>query len=263
MKTSVLINFILLILITSVQAASNNESNVNPQKQLMLENDNFSLAIDTASGAITSFIVKKNNCDLIGEKRLKANFRICLPLKDYQCNYIEGTEQKPAEVTKDGDKVTVKFDGMSSPKGKFPIKLTYTIALNGDQIVFHSKLTNNSKDAISEFWFPRLGGWTNFGDDRDSAMQFQSYQKTSNYSLFNGFPGRGELRPPKPLNGTQIYPGTQMPWNFLGLQMPWIDIYNSKSDTGLYLGYHDDIFLASHHGIFIFIQLPAGVFPPG
>jgi len=38
-----------------------------------------------------------------------ANFRICLPLPDYQCNYIEGATQKPVTVDKTDLSFNVHF----------------------------------------------------------------------------------------------------------------------------------------------------------
>ncbi len=222
---------------TQAAATDNSELAAGAEVPIVLENDHFSLAIDPASGAILSFVIKKNNGEMIGEKRLKANFRICLPLQDYQANYIEGMEQKPVAVFKTDNVVTVQFQGMNSPKGEFPIDLTYTIALEGDQVRFKSKLTNHCKEAISEFWFPRLGGWTNFGDDRNSSMAVPGYNCPfiGNVSLFNGFPGSRSF-------GTDA---AEWSVNYPGIQMPWLDLYSAKSDTGLYLGYHDDIYRLS------------------
>ena len=88
---------------------------------LVLENDVYRIAISRASGAITSFFVKPMDCELIGEPRLAANFRICLPLEDYQANYIDGMQQQPTAVSADGKSVTLRFSGMSSEKGRFHI----------------------------------------------------------------------------------------------------------------------------------------------
>ena len=49
---------------------------------LVLENDNLRLEIEKKSGAITSFYCKTNGSELIGEKRLAANFRISQPPKE-------------------------------------------------------------------------------------------------------------------------------------------------------------------------------------
>ena len=115
---------------------------------LVLENDVYRIAVSRASGAITSFFVKPMDCELIGEPRLAANFRICLPLEDYQANYIDGMQQRPSAVNADGKSVTVRFSGMSSEKGRFQVDLTCTIALDDTQVRFSSKLTNHDSRPI-------------------------------------------------------------------------------------------------------------------
>ena len=61
----------------------------NTLETVDLDNDYYYISVNKSTGAITSFLVKKNQCDLIAEKRLAVNFRICLPLKEYACNYID------------------------------------------------------------------------------------------------------------------------------------------------------------------------------
>jgi len=197
-----------------------------------LDNENFKLSVDTKTGAISSLLVKKNNCDLISEKKLEANFRICLPLKEYACNYIEGMEQKPASVTKKNDAITVVFSGMKSPKGNFPVDLTYTIRLNEDYVSFSSKLTNNDTNPISEFWFPRIGGIKDFGENREAMLTIPDYTNSNRQvSLFRYYPGGRGL-------GAEA---AEWSLDYPGMPMPWWDLYDAKNNVGLYLGYHDPI----------------------
>jgi hypothetical protein len=113
-----------------------------------------------------------------------------LPLKDYKCNYIDGMLQSAASVEKAGDTVTVHFAGMKSDRGAFPVDLTYTITLDGDQVRFRSKLVNYDPRPISEFWFPRLGGWTRVGADRLAMLASPDYYNCKHsVALFKNFPG--------------------------------------------------------------------------
>jgi hypothetical protein len=194
-----------------------------------LENEHFSLSLDSASGAISSLMVKRNQSELIGEKRLLANFRICLPLPDYLCNYIEGSAHKPATVHRDGQSFTVRFSGMRSEKGEYPLDLSYTITLADDEVRFRARLTNNSDHPVSEFWFPRIGGWTEFGG-RDALLAVPGYQSCAHdVSLFRRFPGGRNL-------GSEA---AEFSHDYPGMPMPWWEIFDAARDTGLYLGYHD------------------------
>ena len=200
-----------------------------------IENDTFSLTVSANSGAITSLIVKETGIEMIGEKRLAANFRINLPIPNYQCHYIDGMAQKATVAHKD-NVIEVIISGMTSEKGTFPIDLAYTITLDNDAIRFHSKLTNKTNLPVAEFWFPRLGGWTRFDAARNAALAAPGYTGCAHGApLFSWFPGgRGLGAEASEFAGT--YPG---------MVMPWWDLYDAQADLGLYLGYHDETFRLS------------------
>jgi hypothetical protein len=202
----------------------------------ILENHSFRLHIEKSNGCISSFFVKANNCELIGEKRLQANFRLLVPLPDYQANYIDGRWQKPVQIKQDGQTVTVSFSSLSSEKGTFPIDLSYTISLVNDYVSFKARLVNRGQEPVAEFWFPRLGGWTQFGD-RDAKLATPQYTTMSRHktSLFRNYPGNRGL-------GAEAAEWSK---NYPDMVMPWWELYDGKSDVGLYLGYHDPVFRIS------------------
>jgi hypothetical protein len=197
--------------------------------ELTVENRHFSLALDPDTGALASLVVKRNQSELIGEKRLLTSFRICLPLPDYQCNYIEGAKHQPAAVHNTGSGFSVRFSGMRSEKGEYPLDLSYTITLADDEVRFRAQLTNRSECPVSEFWFPRIGGWTQFGG-REARLAVPGYVSCAhNISLFREFPGGRGL-------GAEA---AEFSDDYPGMPMPWWEIYDAEHDTGLYLGYHD------------------------
>jgi hypothetical protein len=194
-----------------------------------IENEHFSLSLDPACGALSSLVVKRNRSELIGEKRLLANFRICLPLPDYQCNYIEGSTQKPATIHRTSSGFNVHFSNLQSEKGEYPLDLSYTISLADDEVRFRARLINKSDHPVSEFWFPRIGGWTEFGG-RDALLAVPGYVACAhNVSLFRQYPGRRGL-------GAEA---AEYSTDYPGIAMPWWEIYDAANDVGLYLGYHD------------------------
>ncbi len=203
---------------------------------MKIDNAFFSVEIEETNGAIRSLVVKNPDCELLGESRLNANFRLCLPLEDYECNYIDGMKQKPEFVKHSSDSVTVRFSGMTAEKGDHPVDLEYAITLAGDEIRFRAKLTNHDSRPISEFWFPRLGGWTCFGEGRDAKVTAPGYMCTnSNHALFKNFPG------------AQYLGSEAAEWwtDYPNMTMPWTDLYDADADRGLYLGYHDTTFRCS------------------
>jgi hypothetical protein len=207
---------------------------IKAQSQVTLENQNFKIIVDQNNGAISSILVKKNNCDLVSETRLISNYRICLQSDNYLCDYIDGITQKTKLVSKQDNIITVVVSGMTSPKGTYNIDLTYFIKLEEDFISLKARLTNNDRYKISEFWFPRVGGIKNFGQNRDAKLAYPGYNFDCrhNIGLFKNFPG-GKGLGSEAAEWSQDYPG---------MTMPWWDIYDEKSDLGLYLGYHDTTF---------------------
>lgn len=200
----------------------------------VLENGTYRLEFDPASAAPVSILIKGlSGCDILTEKRLAANFRICLPLSDCLSNYIEGMQQQPVSADISGGVFRASFSELSSPNGVYPIDLEYSVGLEGDLIRFRARITNNCPHPIAEFWFPRLGGWTQFGSGREARLAEPGYTDCSHsIPLFREFPGAHAFGA-EAAEYTRDYPG---------MAMPWWDIYDAEQSAGFYLGYHDPVF---------------------
>lgn len=210
--------------------------------EFLLENAHFSVEIDPDSGALSSLRVKQNDAELIGERRLMANFRLCVPLPGYLCNYVDGMAEKPAHVAKLGNQVLVELSGMRAERGQVPIDLHYSITLDGDMLRFRARLTNHSPYSVSEFWFPRIGGWTSFGS-REAAIALPDYTSCHrSIRPFRNFPGVRGL-------GAEA---AEFSLDYPGMVMPWWDVHDAKTNTGLYLGYHDPTFRYSTWHMYLF-----------
>ncbi len=220
----------LSLLLTCVSAAT------AAGPALRIENETYRLAIDPDTGAITSFFVKPLDCEMIGEPRLAANFRINLPLENDQGHYVDGMRQKAAAIDKTDTGVTVKFTDMTSGRGSFGIDLQYTVKLVGDEVLFHSRLTNRERGPVAEFWFPRLGGWTRFGPDRMARVAVPGYHGCGHgAALFQQFPG-GQGLGAEAAEWSVDYPG---------MVMPFLSMKANGQNKALYLGYHDETYRLS------------------
>jgi len=205
-----------------------------------LSNEHFSICVAGETGTIKSLIVKKTNKDLIQEKGLSRNFLICLPLKHNECHYIEGMEQCPSSILLENNTIYVKFVDIVSNGITYPINVSYSIKLDQDTIRMKSTLENKSDKPITEFWFPRLGG-IKFPKKTESAVV--NYTKTDEVDFKNSYPGGRPLGSPA-AEWKKKYP--------LEMDMPWWDIYDKNSNTGIYLGYHDKIFRVSHWHTYLY-----------
>jgi hypothetical protein len=197
-----------------------------------IANQHFAISVDQATGALTGLLVKRNGAELVSEKRLAANFRLCVPLPDYLCNYVDGVGQQAKRVEAAADRVEVEFSGMRAEKGEVPIDLSYSIRLDGDTVRFRARLANRGAHPVSEFWFPRIGGWNGFGG-RAAKLAKPNYTSCRHeIPLFERFPGERGL-------GSEA---AEYSSDYPGMVMPWWDLYDEASKTGLYLGYHDKTF---------------------
>ena len=198
---------------------------------IILENEHFKIGLRETDGAVASLVTKKNGCEMIGEERLVSAYRLLAPVEDYQCNYAESSTQKPAEITVEGNTVTVTRKGIVAEQGELDMDFTFTVTLDGDKIAFSSSLTNRSDAPVAELWFPRLGGITKFDNKQEAKLMAPEYLQCGrhNINLIKNFPGSMNLGSEAAEYSTD-YP-------FSG--MPWWDIYDEEADMGLYLGYHD------------------------
>jgi len=113
---------------------------------------------------------------------------------------------------------------------------------------FRARLTNKTDYPVSEFWFPRIGGWTGFGG-RDALLALPGYQSCAHdVSLFPSVPRRPWAR--RRSGGVQ--PG--LPRH----RDAWWDIFDAAHDSGLYLGYHDKTFRYSTFHTYLFPDAAGG-----
>lgn len=214
--------------------------------ELVLENEHYRIAVDRASGAISSLFVKRNRAELINEKRLAANFRMLVPLPEYQCNYVDGMASTPTSVRRRRNIVEIVFDGLPGKTGVLPIGFSYSIELRGSDIVFRSKLDNRSSFPVAELWFPRLGGLTSFGT-ADASLAVPGYALSCRHeaALFRKFPGSRNLGSDAPEYVSSYPCASAEDSPAAPMSMPWWSIHDERSDTSLYLGYHDRVLRAS------------------
>ncbi|MCG3148450.1 MAG: hypothetical protein PCFJNLEI_01893 [Verrucomicrobiae bacterium] len=195
---------------------------------MKIANNHYAIEIDASSGAISSLFVKSLNCDLISENRLRANFRLLLPLQDCEAHYIDGLRQQTPSIRQEGPKVTVCFDKLQSDRGTFDVSLTYTVALEDEAVIFRASLTNRERQPVAELWFPQIGGMKDLAGRRDGHLSSPGYLSCENYKVFTKMP-IGSFA--EPAEWSLHYPGLML--------MPWWELYEPTNDVGVYLGYHD------------------------
>jgi len=201
-----------------------------------LENSAYAIALDSASGIIVSLWDKKSGVNLITEPRLADNFRLLIPLRDLEANYILGREQRLTRYEKGPDRLTLTWQGpLTNPRGRFDVAVTMTILLTAMAVEFSLEVHNQTPHDIAEVWYPILGGFTGIGRRQDCREMIPVAGHSSNTNLFHTFEGRSAA-------GGLGIPYAEVIYAYPApMPMPWISLYNTKLNRALYFACHDRV----------------------
>lgn len=197
-----------------------------------IENETYRLSFRPESGALETLVVKPMGEDILGEKRLATLFHLRLQHPDFECDYA--TANKPASMDIAGTRAEVYFDRVNTQRGEHAVRLRLWIELDGPAIRFRSRLENQCHVPVAEFWYPCLGGITRFGERADTEVFWPGYFGAHYADHIERFPTHMSLgcRHPETVVMCLKHPYPTM---------PWFDVHNRHTNTGLYLGYHDPI----------------------
>lgn len=203
----------------------------------ILENTHYRVEVESLHGRILRIRDKAGRIELLTEPRLADNFRLLLPLPGLRSNYILGSEQRLSAAEVGDDKMELRWNGpLRNPRGHFPLDVTMRIEFVGEAIHIGCRARNRTKHALSEVWYPILGGMRGFGRGREArnaeVMVPQAYEAWRQ-KIFSDFGHtRGEAL--GTLSGEHAfgYPGIMV--------MPWITFLDAKQDRALYVASHEE-----------------------
>lgn len=186
------------------------------------------------------------SCDLIGvswkspameiirEPKLGENFRLLLPLPDYQANYFNSRDQQVTRIDSTNDSVTCYYQSLKNARETVPVEVYYKIQASGGQLLFSIEIQNRTDRKLAEVYYGILGGLQGIGDRTDTQSMVPGATENLMPQLFTNFRE-------SPLGGTRFgaryevsgftYPGV--------MPMGWVDVYNLKTGTGFYYGNQD------------------------
>jgi len=200
----------------------------------VLANENIHVEIDPVHGRIVQLSDRRRGIHLVGEPRLAENFRIRVPLPNWEGHYIRGSEQALAAVTRGPDRLELSWENLKSAHGVFPICFTLTLTLEPDGVLFRSSVANRSPYPVAEVFTPMLGGLANAAERNDWV-----FHRVSGAGRITG---TGEERLfYREFN--HAYLGTSDPLELLPyptlLSMPWLDLYHRTRRHGVYFSPED------------------------
>jgi hypothetical protein len=127
--------------------------------EVILEDSEFLVALDPATGALTRMEHKPTNWVVERRPALGASFRMLVPIPGRRANFVLGQKQKAARVEKISDSQVriVWKDLVSEHGGVLPITLTATVTLQNGKLTFDTMLENKSTCTVETVDYPYFG----------------------------------------------------------------------------------------------------------
>jgi hypothetical protein len=127
--------------------------------EIVLENDEFLIAFDRESGALTRMEHKPTHWNVERRPALGVSFRMLVPIPGRRANFVLGQKQKAASVEKVSDnQVRLQWKDLQSEHGGvLPVIFTATVTLQGGKLSFDGTLENNSPYWVETVDYPYFG----------------------------------------------------------------------------------------------------------
>jgi hypothetical protein len=206
------------------------------QDVMEVKTDVCVLHLDKNNGNLTGLHWINPDEEIINEPRLGENFRILLPLPDYEANYFLSTGQKVRfERLKNG--IICHYDKLINERQTLDVKVDYKIECLNGQILFSINVDNNTNQPLAEVFYGIIGGQKGLKNRIDNRTLIPGGTSNNNGDLFSRFSGGsyggGNLGIPYSAGGS-VYPG----W---GMSMSWMEIFNVRENIGMYYAQHDSV----------------------
>jgi hypothetical protein len=157
--------------------------------EVVLEDIEFLVAFDPASGALTRMEHKPSNWVVERRPALGVSFRMLVPLPGRDDNFVLGQKQRAASVEKISDN-RVQFvwrSLISEHGGVLPITFTATVTLEKGKLTFNSSVENQSPHRIDAIDYPYFGDLNPPSTDSSIAARTYWYGNLGNDELFPNF----------------------------------------------------------------------------
>ncbi len=137
----------------------NAEQAASATGEIILQDSDFLIAFDPASGALTRMEHKPTHWTVERRPALGASFRMLVPVPNRRANFVFGQKQKAASVQRLSDsQVRLQWkDLVSEHGGVLPITFTATVTLKNGKLTFDSTLENKSPYAVETIDYPYFG----------------------------------------------------------------------------------------------------------
>ena len=157
--------------------------------ELILEDSEFLVAFDPATGALTRMEHKPTNWIVERRPALGASFRMLVPIPGRRTNFVLGQKQKAASVEKISDSQAriVWKDLVSEHGGVLPITLTATVTLKNGKLTFDTTLENKSTCTVETVDYPYFGDLNPPSTNASVAVRTMWYGNLGSDEIYPNF----------------------------------------------------------------------------
>ncbi|HXS12091.1 MAG TPA: DUF6259 domain-containing protein [Acidobacteriaceae bacterium] len=157
--------------------------------EVILQDDEFLIAFDPASGALTRMKHKPTNWVVQRRPALGVSFRMLVPIPGRRANFVLGQKQRAVSVRRISDnQVQIVWNDLTSEHGGvIPIRFSATVTLKNGRLRFDAEVENNSDHAIETIDYPYFGDLNAPATDSSIAARTMWYGNLGNDELYPNF----------------------------------------------------------------------------
>jgi hypothetical protein len=182
-----LAGFTALAALTDVDMSAEQAAAVSGE--VILQDDEFLLAFDPASGALARLEHKPTHWVVQRRPALGVSFRMLVPIPGRRANFVLGQKQRAVSVRKISDsQVRIVWNKLVSEHGGvLPISFAATITLKNGRLSFDATVENQSAYPIETIDYPYFGDMNPPATDSSISARTMWYGNLGNDDLYPNF----------------------------------------------------------------------------
>jgi hypothetical protein len=144
---------------------------VNVQTTHTIAIPNGYVGIDIETAAITTIHLNEPNTEFVTQPSGTGLLRIAAPLEHYPSHYLESGTHGTPEISQLDDGLQLKYAGLASDEGSFPIQVEITLKPSDDGLVLSARVHNGWSEPLSQIIFPQLLDLDAVAGEDDTRLQ--------------------------------------------------------------------------------------------
>lgn len=204
------------------------------QETLEVTTDICVLHLDQTNGNLVRLHWKNPDEEIIKESRLGENFRILLPLPNYEANYFLSTNQT-VRFEKINNGIICHYATLKNEHQTLNVKVRYKIQSVNGQLLFSITVNNPTNQPLAEVYYGIIGGQKGLRNRLDTRTLIPGGTTNNDATMFTRFTGGG-------YGGGNLgitYSATGITYPSWGMSMSWMEVYNPRENIGMYYAQQD------------------------